>query len=211
MIVALGSIRPSITLSGAVMNAQVNAAITQHANVRADTQPVITFSAGATLIKSRATEFVEQRLTFFQNNVDDFLFELAGKTRDEDLNYLYLDTISRLRNKRDVLKKVFVTNFELLCQDSTPCQSTLGVAAATDSAAIDKLLLSGNDDLEASIAMKNIVAQAQRRYAGELSALYAAIPVSQHQCLTSVSPVVFKICTRRPDNHVPQFADRRWG
>jgi len=179
------------------MNAQVHAAVSQQANIHADTHPVTAFSAGATLIKTRAAEFIEQRLNFFQNNVDDFLFELAGKTRDEDLNYLYLDTISRLRNKRDALKKFFVANFEQLCQDTTPCQSTMIVAVATDSAAIDKLLLSGNDDLEAAIAMKNIVEQAQRRYAGELSALHAAIPVSQHPCLSAVSPVLLCIAWKQ--------------
>ena len=179
------------------MNAQVHAAVSQHENIHADTRSVTAFSAGATLIKTRAAEFIEHRLNFFQNNVDDFLFELAGKTRDEDLNYLYLDTISRLRNKRDALKKFFVANFDQLCQDTTPCQSTMAALVTTDSAAIDKLLLSGNDDLEASIAMKNIVEQAQRRYAGELAALHAVIPVSQHACLTAVSPVLLCVAWKQ--------------
>ena len=179
------------------MNAQVHGVISQQTNNRADTLSATTFSSGASIIKARATEFIEQRLSFFQNNVDDFLFELAGKTRDEDLNYLYLDTISRLRNKRDALKNSFVANFEKHCQDSTPCQSTLTMAAATDNTAIDKLLLSGNDDLEAAIAMKSIVEQAQRRYTNELSALHAAIPAAQHACLASVSPALLCVAWKQ--------------
>ncbi len=179
------------------MNARVHVAVSQQANMHADTPPVTASNTAATLIKTRTTEFIEQRLSFFQNNVDDFLFELAGKTRDEDLNYLYLDTISRLRNKRDALKNIFVANFEQLCQDATPYQPTKVVAVATDSAAIDKLLLRGNDDLEAAIAMKNIVEQAQRRYASQLSALHAATPVAQHPCLTAVSPVLLCVAWKQ--------------
>ena len=182
---------------GAVMSAQVQAAVSQQAQVLADTRSVTTFSAGAILIKTRASEFIEQRLNFFRANVDDFLFELAGKTRNEELNYLYLDTISRLRNKRDVLKSTFVSNFEKICQDTTPCQSTMAVAITMDSVGIDKLLLSGDDDLEATIAMKSIVEQVQRRYASELSALYAATPVTQHACLSSVSPALLCVAWKQ--------------
>lgn len=178
------------------MNAQVLLAIPQETNI-ADTRSVTAFGAGATLIRTRATEFIEQRLSYFQNNVDDFLFELAGKTRDEDLNYLYLDTVSRLRNKRDVLKKTFFANFEQLCQDSAPSQFTTDIMSTADSAAIDKLLLSGNDDLEAMIAMKTIADKYQRRYAGELSALHAATPVPQLQALTAVSPLLLCIAWKQ--------------
>lgn len=197
MIVYVGLKSSDATHMGAVMGAQVRAAVSQQANVLANTGSVTTFSAGATLIKTRASEFIEQRLSFFRANVDDFLFELAGKTRSEELNYLYLDTISRLRNKRDVLKNTFVANFEKLCQDTTPCQTTMAVAITMDSAGIDKLLLSGDEDLEATIAMKNIVEQAQRRYANELSALYAATPVTQHACLSSVSPALLCVAWKQ--------------
>ncbi len=197
MIVYVGLQSNDATHMGAVMSAQVQAAVSQQANVLANAGSVTTFSAGATLIKTRASEFIEQRLSFFRANVDDFLFELAGKTRNEELNYLYLDTISRLRNKRDVLKNTFVANFEKLCQDATPCQTTMTVAITTDSAGIDKLLLSGDDDLEATIAMKNIVEQAQRRYASELSALYAATPITQHACLSSVSPALLCVAWKQ--------------
>ena len=179
------------------MNAQVHATISQQASIHPDTCSVTAFGANATLIKTRATEFIEQRLNYFQNNVADFLFELAGKTRDEDLNYLYLDTVSRLRNKRDALKKSFFANFEKICQDSTLAKSQTGMAFTADSAAIDKLLLNGNDDLEAVIAMKNIAGQVQRRYTRELSALHAATPIPQHQCLTAVSPVVLCIAWKQ--------------
>ena len=119
------------------MNAQVHATISQQTSIHPDTRSVTAFGANATLIKTRATEFIEQRLNYFENNVADFLFELAEKTRDEDLNYLYLDTVSRLRNKRDVLKKSFFANFEKICRDSTLAKSQTGMAFTADSAAID--------------------------------------------------------------------------
>ncbi len=175
------------------MNAQVLVAIPQETTPHT---PVTADVAGGGLIKTRATEFIEERLNHFQNNVDDALFELAGKTRDEDLNYLYLDTISRLRNKREPLKKAFLINFEQLCQDS----SSSGFAGATptvDIAAIDKLLLSGDDSLESVIAMKNMAGKYQRRHASELSALHTAIVASQHQVLAAVSPLLLCIAWKQ--------------
>jgi len=173
------------------MNAQVHAVAPQPANIHADTSPP------AATPKARAIEFLEQRLNYFQNNADDFLFELAGKTHDEDLNYLYLDIISRLRNKRDALKKVFFANFEKFYQDAMLPQSAMGIAFTADSAAIDKLLLCGNDDLEAMIAIKNIAEKSQRQYADKLSALHAAIPPHQHQGLAAVSPVLLCIAWKQ--------------
>ena len=179
------------------MNAQAHATISQQTSIHPDTRSVTAFGANATLIKTRATEFIEQRLNYFENNVADFLFELAEKTRDEDLNYLYLDTVSRLRNKRDVLKKSFFANFETICQNPMTSQPAPGMVFTADSAAIDKLLLNSNDDLEAVIAMKNIAEQAQRRYATELSALHAATPAAQRQCLIAVSPMVLCIAWKQ--------------
>lgn len=182
---------------GSVMNAQAHAVISQQPGIPADARSVTAFNASMTLIKARATEFIEQRLSHFQENAADFLFELAEKTRDEDLNYLYLDTISRLRNKRDILKKSFFTNFEIICKNSSASQPATGIAFTADSAAIDKLLLNGNDDLEAVIAMKNIAEQVQRRYATELSALHTAMPTSQRLSLNVVSPVVLCIAWKQ--------------
>lgn len=179
------------------MNAQAHAVISQQPGIPADARSVTAFSASTTLIKTRATEFIEQRLSLFQENAADFLFELAEKTRDEDLNYLYLDTISRLRNKRDILKKSFFTNFEIICQNSITSQPATGIAFTADSAAIDKLLLNGNDDLEAVIAMKNIAEQVQRRYATELSALHTAVQAPQRLSLNVVSPVVLCIAWKQ--------------
>ena len=61
------------------MNAQVHATISQQTSIHPDTRSVTAFGANATLIKTRATEFIEQRLNYFENNVADFLFELAEK------------------------------------------------------------------------------------------------------------------------------------
>lgn len=179
------------------MNAQV-LVIQQETNVSTETHSAATVSGidAAALIKTRAAEFVEQRLNHFHNNVDDFLFELAGKTQDEDLNYLYLDTISRLRNKREALKKTFLANVEQLCQDSNSPQSAVAIVFTADSAAIDKLLLSGNDDLEAMIAMKNIAETYQRRYASELSALHAAV-ATQCQVLAALTPILLCIAWKQ--------------
>lgn len=197
MINELDLIRHRANHMGGVMNAQV-LVIQQETNVSPETHSAAAASGtdAAALIKTRAAEFVEQRLNHFQDNVDDFLFELAGKTQDEDLNYLYLDTISRLRNKRDILKKIFLANVEQLCQDSNSPLSAVAIVFTADSAAIDKLLLGGNDDLEAMIAMKNIAETYQRRYASELSALHAAV-ATQRQVLAALTPLLLCIAWKQ--------------
>lgn len=118
-------------------------------------------------LRSLAGKFLIQRLSSFQDEAEQFLFELAGNTQDEDLHTLYLDTISRLRNKREAIKVDTVERFIQLIKD--PEART--VSLTTTNAKIDKLLLTGDDDLESSLAIKHLITHACERHAVNLEAL----------------------------------------
>lgn len=118
-------------------------------------------------LRSLASKFLTQRLNSFQDEAEQFLFNLAGNTQDEDLHTLYLDTISRLRNKREAIKVDTVERFIQLTKD--PEART--VSLTTTSANIDKLLLNGDDDLESSLAIKHLITHACERHAVNLEAL----------------------------------------
>lgn len=142
-----------------------------------------------TSIRQQAEIFVAQRLQDFQNNADDILFELAGKTQDEDLHYLYLDTISRLRNQRQILKDTFLSRFNELYRAALETRSPDAICFVTDSAAIDQLLLTGNDDLECAVAIKNLAARVAEQQAvtiQEIAALYGELTGQQHNPLHPV-------------------------
>lgn len=137
-------------------------------------------------IRQQAEIFIAERLQDFQINVDDTLFELAGKTQDEDMHYLYLDTISRLRNQRQILKETFLSRFNELYKDALDHSNPDAICFVTDSAAIDKLLLNGNDDLECAVAIKNLAARvAEQQIASiqSIAGLYAELSGKQHNPL----------------------------
>lgn len=137
-------------------------------------------------IKHQAQLFVAERLQELQNNADDTLFELAGKTQDEELHYLYLDTISRLRNQRLILKDTFVSRFNALYNEVLEHQKPDAICFVADNAAIDKLLLNGDDDLECAVAIKNLAtrfAEQQSLQLQSITHLYAELNGSPHNPL----------------------------
>lgn len=137
-------------------------------------------------VRQQAEFFVAERVQDFQNKVDDTLFELAGKTQDEDLHYLYLDTISRLRNQRLILKETFISRFNELYKDALDNSKAGAICFVADSAAIDKLLLSGDDDLESAIAIKNLAARVVEQQSApiqSIAGLYAELTGRQNNPL----------------------------
>ncbi len=131
-------------------------------------------------LRSLAVKFLSQRLQTFQDEAEGFLFDLAGATEDEDLHSLYLDTISRLRNKREMLKREATERFVRLIKNPESRTSSFSTTAEK----IDKLLLEGDDDLEATLAVKNLITQACERHA---------------QPLESIEDILLQIC----ENNVP--------
>jgi hypothetical protein len=118
-------------------------------------------------LRSLAVKFLSQRLQSFQEEAEGLLFDLAAATQDEDLHSLYLDTISRLRNKRDLIKREASERFIRLIK--SPEART--ISFTTTSAKIDNLLLDGDDDLESSLAVKNLISQACERHSDRLEAI----------------------------------------
>jgi hypothetical protein len=118
-------------------------------------------------LRSLAIKFLSQRLQSFHGEAEGLLFDLAAATQDEDLHSLYLDTISRLRNKRDLLQRETTERFLRMLKNP----EARAMSFTTTAAKIDKLLLEGDDDLEGLLAIKNLITQACERHAERLEAI----------------------------------------
>jgi hypothetical protein len=134
-------------------------------------------------------QFFADRLREFVAGADDFLFELAGKTKDEDLHYLYLDTISRLRNKREALTRTFSAAFTRLYRDCVASGRDDPAKTVVDPATIERLLLSGDDDVESAVAIKNLASRVEQRLARKIAAVGDCFAQTVHARANPLAPL----------------------
>jgi hypothetical protein len=100
------------------------------------------------------------------DRVEDDLFELAEKALDREAQNMYLDARSQARDKRTAIESAFgrhfVELFDRKCGDQTP------VAAAPR---VGELSLLNEEDLEETLAMREMSSKLKASCEGELMAL----------------------------------------
>lgn len=181
------------THTGVVMSASAQAVSQTSGDTEQQSDNAAHRSALLSTIKHQAQAFVVERLQDCQLKADDTLFELAGNTKDEDLHYLYLDTISRLRNQRQLIKESFLSRYKELYESVLENIDPGAICFTADAAAIDKLLLNGDDDLESMVAIKNLATRIAEQNAAPLQTITQMFKVLSGKALNPLHPVVLCI------------------
>ena len=121
--------------------------------------------------RSMASEYLARALTSMMNNVDDALFKLAEKAENNAVQSNYFDAMREVRIKRGTMESEcnaeFVRGFnrELSSDSSAKSQTLQTVGEALE------LDLVGHEELEESLAIKNMIVKIQVNFKQELGAL----------------------------------------
>lgn len=107
-------------------------------------------------LRTLAIGFLTQHLQNFHQEAEQILFGLAENATDETLHSLYLDTISRLRNRRDTLR----TN-------------ALAAYRAQLDAPVDyeNAIIADPEHPDVAIAVRSLLAQTMRKFAAKTHAV----------------------------------------
>jgi Protein of unknown function (DUF1631). len=100
------------------------------------------------------------------DRVEDHLFDLAEKSGDRDAQNLYLDARSQARDKRSVIEAAFARHFVELFD-----RKVRGDAAPPRGNATGELSLVEEEDLEETLAMREMSSKLKASCEGELMAL----------------------------------------
>ncbi len=100
------------------------------------------------------------------DRVEDHLFELAGKSADREAQNVYLDARSQARDKRSAIEAAFARHFVELFD-----RKVRGDAPPPGAKATGELSLVAEDDLEETLAMREMSSKLKASCEGELMAL----------------------------------------
>ena len=124
-----------------------------------DSQRSITLPQLAISAQRTAKRHLQQLLPDFFSRIDDSLSELANKAENNQQQTLYFDAMREARLQKDIMQKVYFEALSAgfaaaLAQGSTQQKST---------SALDQVGLMGDDELEESLAITNMVNSAETR------------------------------------------------
>ena len=133
---------------------------------RSITLPQLAVSAQRT-----AKHHLHQLLPDFFSRIDDSLFELADKAENNQQQTLYFDAMREARLQKDVMQKAY---FEALSAGFLNALVQDFPQQKSDST-LDNISLMGDDDLEESLAITNMVSSAEMRTKEALYGLTARL------------------------------------
>ena len=121
-----------------------------------------------------AKHHLKKRLPEFFSQVDDSLFALADKAENNQLQNLYFDAMRETRLKKDAMNNAYRSQLDRLFNES------LGTAGAQHSKPeelepLDQVGLVGDEQLEESLALTNMVSSAEMQYREALYGLTARL------------------------------------
>ncbi len=121
-----------------------------------------------------AKHHLKKRLPEFFSQVDDSLFALADKAENNQLQNLYFDAMREVRLKKDAMDKAFRSRLDALFNESLGGSATQP-GAPEELGPLDQVGLVGDEQLEESLALSNMIASADRQYREALYALTARL------------------------------------
>ncbi len=117
-----------------------------------------------------AKHHLKKRLPAFFSQVDDSLFALADKAENNQLQNLYFDAMREVRLKKDAMTSAYRSRLDALFNESLG-----GSAAQPDTpeelGPLDQVGLVGDEQLEESLALTNMISSAETQYREALYAL----------------------------------------
>ncbi len=121
-----------------------------------------------------AKHHLKKRLPEFFSQVDDSLFALADKAENNQLQNLYFDAMRETRLKKDAMNSAYRSQLDRLFNES------LGTAGAQhgkpeELEPLDQVGLVGDEQLEESLALTNMVSSAEMQYREALYGLTARL------------------------------------
>ena len=116
-----------------------------------------------------AKHHLHQLLPDFFSRIDDSLFELADKSENNQQQTLYFDAMREVRLQKDAMLKAYFKALSAgfvnaLTQNATQQKQT---------SELDQIGLMGDDELEESLAISNMVSSAEMRVKEALYGLTA--------------------------------------
>ncbi|MBT8434507.1 MAG: DUF1631 domain-containing protein, partial [Gammaproteobacteria bacterium] len=117
-------------------------------------------------VKRFSLEGLSDLIRVLMENVDDAMFELSDKVKNDRERNLYMEAMREIRLKRDGIKK----NFGHEMQRRFDAFIT-GDTATTEVDDEEELTLVELDDLEDSIAIENMISKARPRFEDDLFAI----------------------------------------
>ena len=135
---------------------------------RSITLPQLAVSAQRT-----AKHHLHQLLPDFFSRIDDSLFDLADKAENNQQQTLYFDAMREVRLQKDIMQKTYFEALSAGFADALAQGSTQKINATTS--VLDQAGLMGDDDLEESLAITNMVSSAEIRAKEALYGLTARL------------------------------------
>lgn len=131
-------------------------------------------------LKTFAIDHLKKSFAHMFDHLDDFLFDLADRSDTSTQHAGYFDAMRALRMQRERMQEIFIARFGNAYNAVTSGKSVNGGPEIMSHQALDQLLLVGNDDLEESLAVTNIVSKARNTHKELLYALEQRFTAMYH-------------------------------
>jgi hypothetical protein len=114
-------------------------------------------------VRQQAKKEINELLQGLFNNTDDALFELADRSRSDQDQHLYFDSMRRIRLHRKSMASLFVKQF-YDGFDRVFVEPAASTEPELDEVSDDEFSLLQNDELELSVAISGIVSKITSQY-----------------------------------------------
>ena len=121
-----------------------------------------------------AKHHLKKRLPAFFSQVDDSLFALADKAENNQLQNLYFDAMREVRLKKDAMTNAYRSRLDALFNESLGGSATQP-GTPEELGPLDQVGLVGDEQLEESLALTNMISSADMQYREALYALTARL------------------------------------
>ncbi|HFE32770.1 MAG TPA: DUF1631 family protein, partial [Gammaproteobacteria bacterium] len=137
-------------------------------------EPPMPLPALVVATRRTAKHHLKKRLPAFFSQVDDSLFALADKAENNQLQNLYFDAMREVRLKKDAMTNAYRSRLDALFNESLGGSATQP-GTPEELGPLDQVGLVGDEQLEESLALTNMISSADMQYREALYALTARL------------------------------------